>query len=123
MKYIILLSILINGTEILAQKVLSQEESEWLRNNVISYSSAIDQIPSEELVNISIPNGIKVVGLGEANHGTKEFQILKHKIAKHLINQYEFNTIVLEFPYSHGLLLDDYFDFVSRFQVQSHDCV
>jgi len=108
MRYIILLSIIISWADTLAQKVLSQKESEWLRNNVISYSSSIEQIPSEELVNISIPNGVKVVGLGEANHGTKEFQILKHKIAKHLINQYAFNTIVLEFPYSHGLLLDDY---------------
>ncbi|GAA5028383.1 erythromycin esterase [Marivirga lumbricoides] len=88
--------------------MLSEEESEWLTENVISFSSPIDQISPEELEGISLPNGTKVVGLGEANHGTKEFQILKHKLAKYLIHDYAFNTIMLEFPYSHGLLLNDY---------------
>lgn len=108
MRYIILIFVVINCSNLIAQKALSQEESEWLSNNVTSYSSTIEQISIEELASISIPNEVKVVGLGEANHGTKEFQILKHKLAKHLIDKYTFNTIMLEFPYSHGLLLNDY---------------
>jgi len=108
MRYIILIFITVHCTNLFAQKTHSQGESEWLSNNVISYSSPIEQLSYVELASISISNEIKVVGLGEANHGTKEFQILKHKIAKHLINEYAFNLIMLEFPYSHGLLLNDY---------------
>jgi len=108
MRYMILIFALINWTNIPAQNVLTQAEIKWLNDNVVTYSSSIDQVASEELVNISIPNGTKIIGLGEANHGTKEFQILKHKLAKYLIDKHEFNTIVFEFPYSHGLLLNDY---------------
>lgn len=61
-----------------------------------------------KLDRISIPRDTRIIGLGEANHGTREFQILKHKLAKYLIQNHELNVIVFEFPFSDGLLLNDY---------------
>ncbi len=104
--FIVILLFIVNPA--VGQHVLNQKESEWLKNNIISYFSTIDKVSVEKLGRLSISNDIKVVGLGEANHGTKEFHILKHKIAKYLINDHGFNTVVFEFPYSHGLLLNDY---------------
>ena len=67
---------LIISTNTYGQHVLIQEESEWLKKHVISYPSNINEVSDEEWERISIPNETRIVGLGEANHGTKEFHIL-----------------------------------------------
>ncbi|MFF9483193.1 erythromycin esterase family protein [Streptomyces sp. NPDC014733] len=52
--------------------------------------------------------GAKVVGLGEATHGSHEFFALKDRVFRYLVEQKEFTTFALEISWSAGLRIDDY---------------
>ncbi|WP_406153891.1 erythromycin esterase family protein [Streptomyces sp. NBC_01023] len=50
----------------------------------------------------------KVVGLGEATHGSHEFFALKDRVFRYLVEQKGFTTFGLEMSWSAGLRIDDY---------------
>ncbi|WP_344115943.1 erythromycin esterase family protein [Streptomyces blastmyceticus] len=50
----------------------------------------------------------KVVGVGEATHGSHEFFALKDRLFRHLVEQKGFTTFALEISWSAGLRIDDY---------------
>ncbi|MFB7665890.1 erythromycin esterase family protein [Kitasatospora sp. NPDC056138] len=52
--------------------------------------------------------GAKVVGLGEATHGSHEFFALKDRVFRYLVEQKGFTTFALEVSWSAGLRIDDY---------------
>lgn len=89
-------------------QTISDEENELIHALTVSFDKTIDSLSIEDFKNILFDTNIRVFGLGEANHGTREFQVLKWKLAEYLIHDYGLNTIMIEFPYSHGLLLSDY---------------
>ena len=108
MKYIIANVFLLFSFVTNAQRPLVEAEVQWLSANVVSFHSPIDQVQFEEFDRLSIPEKTRIVSLGEANHGTREFQLLKHKLADYLTKKHDFNTLVFEFPYSDGLILNEY---------------
>ncbi|MFJ8476355.1 erythromycin esterase family protein [Kitasatospora sp. NPDC094011] len=50
----------------------------------------------------------KVVGLGEATHGSHEFFALKDRLFRYLVEKKGFTTFTLEMSWSAGLRIDDY---------------
>ncbi|MFI5524744.1 erythromycin esterase family protein [Streptomyces platensis] len=50
----------------------------------------------------------KVVGLGEATHGSHEFFALKERVFRYLVEEKGFTTFALEMSWSAGLQIDDY---------------
>ncbi|MEV6549849.1 erythromycin esterase family protein [Streptomyces sp. NPDC051597] len=50
----------------------------------------------------------RVVGLGEATHGSHEFFTLKHRVFRYLVEEKGFRVFALEAPWSTGLRLDAY---------------
>lgn len=50
----------------------------------------------------------KVVGLGEATHGSHEFFTMKHRVFQHLVEERDFTTFALEMSWSAGLRIDEY---------------
>lgn len=50
----------------------------------------------------------RVVGLGEATHGSHDFFALKDRVFRHLVREKGFRTFALETPWSTGLRLNDY---------------
>ncbi|WP_328547293.1 erythromycin esterase family protein [Streptomyces platensis] len=50
----------------------------------------------------------KVVGLGEATHGSHEFFALKERVFRYLVEEKGFTTFALELSWSAGLQIDDY---------------
>ncbi|MFB7629573.1 erythromycin esterase family protein [Streptomyces sp. NPDC056149] len=50
----------------------------------------------------------KVVGVGEATHGSHEFFALKDRLFRYLVEQKGFTTFTLEMSWSAGLRIDDY---------------
>jgi erythromycin esterase len=50
----------------------------------------------KEVSTISIPKGIKIVGMGEATHGNKEFLELKQEVFKTLVKNNEYKVFALE---------------------------
>lgn len=95
------------GQVLMAQGV-PDGEINFVKQNTISFDNNVSDISIGDFKKINFNDEIKVFGLGEANHGTKEFQILKLKLAQYLIQEKGLNTIIIEFPYPQGLLLDQY---------------
>ncbi|MGC0398113.1 erythromycin esterase-like protein [Streptomyces sp. SAI-126] len=52
--------------------------------------------------------GAKVVGLGEATHGSRDFFRMKHRVFHQLVEEKGFRTFALELPWSSGVRLDEY---------------
>jgi len=50
----------------------------------------------------------EIIGLGEATHGTKEFQDMRTIIISHLVENLGFRTIILEESYCHSLRMNSY---------------
>ena len=107
LRLITILTIVLHGHVLLSQHI-QWDEKKFIKENTISFDKTIENISTADFKKLSFSNDIKVFGLGEANHGTREFQILKLKLAEYLIQEKGLNTIMLEFPYSQGLLIDDY---------------
>jgi erythromycin esterase len=51
---------------------------------------------------------VRVVGLGEATHGTREFFRLKHRILRLLVEQLDYRLFALEANFSETLAIDEY---------------
>ncbi|MFC8666321.1 erythromycin esterase family protein [Streptomyces sp. NPDC057199] len=50
----------------------------------------------------------KVVGLGEATHGSQDFFRMKHRVFRYLVEEKGFRSFSLELPWSSGVRLNDY---------------
>ncbi|MBK7650080.1 MAG: hypothetical protein IPJ20_04030 [Flammeovirgaceae bacterium] len=83
---LILLSFILLWKDLNAQDVF-KEEIESIRANTISFDKKIEEISISDFKRLNFSNDIKVFGLGEANHGTREFQVLKLKLAEYLIQE------------------------------------
>ena len=51
--------------------------------------------------------GARVVSLGEATHGTKEFAQIKHRVLEYLVDEMGFNTFAIEAGWAESNLLND----------------
>ena len=56
----------------------------------------------------ALPEGVRVVSLGEATHGNKEFQELKLEVFRKLVNEYDYHVFGLEENFGSALRVDDY---------------
>ncbi len=52
--------------------------------------------------------GTKVVGLGEATHGSQDFFRMKHRVFRYLVEEKGFRSFSLELPWSSGVRLNEY---------------
>ncbi|KNE83023.1 MULTISPECIES: erythromycin esterase family protein [Streptomyces] len=67
------------------------------------YGSSRDLRPLSRMV-----GDARVVGLGEATHGSHEFFSMKHRVFRHLVEEKGFRTFSLEAPWGTGMRLNDY---------------
>lgn len=68
--------------------------------DVDQYAKKVDQI--------SLKEGTKIVGLGEASHGNVEFQSLKLDVLKNLVEKGQVHSFGLETDFGEGLIINDY---------------
>lgn len=61
-----------------------------------------------QIENISIDDNVKIVALGEATHGNKEFQELKLELFKVLVKNNNYKVFVLEADFGECLYINDY---------------
>ncbi|TMR29822.1 erythromycin esterase family protein [Nonomuraea zeae] len=52
--------------------------------------------------------GVRVAGLGESTHGTREFFLLKHRLLEFLVGRLGFTTLAMEASASAARVLNDY---------------
>ncbi|MFI5572486.1 erythromycin esterase family protein [Streptomyces sp. NPDC051740] len=50
----------------------------------------------------------RLVGVGQAVHGSHDFLALQHRVFRYLVEEKGFRALILEAPFSAGLRLDDY---------------
>lgn len=81
----------------------------WLRQNVIPVqhieagNGFADLQPLKTLL-----NDVKVVGLGEATHGTREFFQFKHRLLEFLVTEMNFTAFAIEASYAACQPINDY---------------
>ncbi len=97
----------------LASKVLGAGEGpadpvqDWLRVHALPIRSLVPGTPSEDLRALDpLWASARIVGLGEATHGTGDFIRLRHRITRHLALNHGYGLVVLECGFAEAYGLD-----------------
>jgi len=87
----------------------NQELIKVIKDNLVKIKTTINTQDNTDLALLQeyIKNK-EIIGLGEATHGTKEFQNMRTRIISYLVSDLGFRTIVLEESYSHCLRINSY---------------
>ena len=77
--------------------------------NPISLNSSSPHDSFEDLRTLSLNyDSIRLIGMGESTHGTKEFFTMRHRMFKFLVEEKGFNTFFLEADYANCLKINRY---------------
>ncbi len=71
-------------------------------------NGAAPDLPDDDLQPLAYLAEAKIVGLGEATHGTKEFFQLKHRIFKYLVENHNFKVLGFECDMGESIYIDRY---------------
>ena len=67
----------------------------------------VDSI-AKKVEDLIVPESAKVIALGEATHGNKEFQELRLEVLKHLIQSTKVRSFALEADWGEGMTINNY---------------
>lgn len=80
-----------------------------LKSIANNFSDSKPLSPQNEFDNLStLINTTKIVGMGEATHGTHEFFEMKHRLFRWLVQKHQFKAIAFESSWGYGLYVDRY---------------
>lgn len=89
--------------------VQSAETVQWLARNAAPLASVVPGGSADDLAPLGRAlEGVRVVGLGEATHGTREFFLLKHRIVEYLVSELDFTVFAMEASESAAPAVDAY---------------
>jgi erythromycin esterase len=81
----------------------------WLRRGAVVLRSTHPGAGLEDLKPLKgVLQGVRVVGFGEATHGTREFVQLRHRFLEFLVQEMGFTALAMEFSAADGYLINDY---------------
>ena len=63
---------------------------------------------AKKVEDLTVPESAKVIALGEATHGNKEFQELRLEVLKHLIQSTNVRSFALEADWGEGMTINNY---------------
>lgn len=87
----------------------SQPVTAWLRSNSSSIASVTPTRDASDLQPLRAAlDTVRIVGLGEATHGTREFFQLKHRVLQYLVTELGFTVLAMESPSADTEALNDY---------------
>jgi erythromycin esterase len=82
---------------------------DWLKRNAIPIKSVEAGNGFADLQPLKrILAKVRVVGLGEATHGAREFFQFKHRMVEFLVHEMNFNVFAIEASYANCLKVNDY---------------
>ena len=91
----------------LAQSV--PPEVTWLRENVIPLKTVEANNGFADLEPVSaLVAEARIVGLGEATHGTREFFLAKHRLLEFLVSKHDFRVFAMEANWASSFALNEY---------------
>lgn len=83
--------------------------AEQLKSSAIALRTVDPSAATDDLAPLAAAVGdARVVAMGEATHGTREFFQLKHRVFRHLVEARGFTAIALEAPFAEALAVDAY---------------
>lgn len=83
--------------------------ADWLRKNRIPLATVEPGNGFADLAPLrAIVGDARVVGLGEATHGTREIFRLKHRMFEYLVSEMGFTVFAIEFSLPESFAIDDY---------------
>ena len=81
----------------------------WLRQNAIAFTTAEaghgfgDLMPLKQII-----GDVRIVALGEATHGTREFFLMKHRLLEFLVEEMGFTSFAIEATWPESNRVNDY---------------
>lgn len=85
------------------------EQIVWLKENSIPFASVNPQETNSDLLPLKdVIGSARLVGLGEATHGNKEFSQVKHRMLKFLVEEMDFDGLIMEVPQEPAKNIDNY---------------
>ncbi|MCB0689139.1 MAG: erythromycin esterase family protein, partial [Saprospiraceae bacterium] len=86
-----------------------QKFTDWIYQNAHQIKSVVATSESDDLEHFKkILNNVRVVGLGEATHGTSEFFTMKHRMLKFLAEEMNFRSFYIEASMARCRYINDY---------------
>jgi len=81
----------------------------WLKQNAYPFHTSKAGSGFNDLMPLkSMIGNARIVALGEATHGTKEFFEMKHRLLEFLVKEMGFNTFAIEATWPESNLVNDY---------------
>jgi len=74
-------------------------------------SSISSSNPTENFMELEVLDqlaGTRIIGMGEASHGTKEFFEMKHKMLRYFVEQHGYRGIIMEADFGECLKINEY---------------
>ena len=98
------------------QTVLAQESDDrveavtkWLANNAVPLQGIKSGGGYADLHSLKrIFQDVRIIGLGEATHGTLEFFVFKHRLLEFLVKEMNVRVLAIETGYSSTAQINDY---------------
>ncbi|WP_206504156.1 erythromycin esterase family protein [Streptomyces chrestomyceticus] len=88
---------------------MSDEVTGWLAERAVPLRGLVAGVPSDDLQPLKgVLSGVRVVGLGESTHGTREFFQLKHRLLEFLVTELGFSVLAMEASASAAPAVDAY---------------
>jgi erythromycin esterase len=86
-----------------------EEVVSWLRGHVVPLRTTVAGQGYDDLRPLAaIVGKARIVALGEATHGTREFFQLKHRVLEYLVSEQGFTVFGIEANWPESLAVDDY---------------
>jgi erythromycin esterase len=83
--------------------VARRDIAAWLRRAAVPIESTEAHLALRPML-----AGVRVLGLGEVTHGTKEFYQYKNRLLRHLVTELGFTIVAIEGSHSSAQVVDDY---------------
>lgn len=88
---------------------LPESVGAWLSANAFPLDPLDPDGPVDDLEPLrGLLSDARIVALGEATHGTREFALMKHRLLRFLVEELGFGAIALEAPWAEAYRIDDY---------------
>jgi erythromycin esterase len=93
----------------LPQTVPPKAVTSWLKKNAIRLTTVEAGSGFDDLKPLKAAIGkAHVVALGEGTHGTREFQLFKHRMFEFLVTKKGFTVFAMEAPFGEAVAVNDY---------------
>ncbi|WP_211591763.1 erythromycin esterase family protein [Microbispora sp. H10836] len=90
-------------------QIIDDEVAEWLSSRAIPLNGLKPGVGTADLAPFRAAlDGVRVVGVGEATHGSREFFLIRHRLLEFLVEELGFTTLAVEASASASRAVDDY---------------